>query len=219
MIQVAPSLLAADFGRLKEQVQEVERAGADWLHLDLMDGHFVPNLSFGPLVVEALRPATGLPFEAHLMVVRPQDYFEALAPHCRRISVHPENDPHLHRTLGALRDLGVEASAALNPSTPPQCLDYVLDLLDAVLVMSVNPGFGGQRFLPAMLPKIEALRRKLDATGREIPIAVDGGIDAETARLCAQAGATLMVAGTSVFRHPGGLAEGVRAIRGVAPRR
>jgi ribulose-phosphate 3-epimerase len=197
-------------------VPGVEEAGADGLHLDLMDGCFVPNLTFGPMVVEALRPHTKLTFDAHLMVRSAQDYFPLLAPHCSLVSVHPETDPHLHRTLSALRDRGLEAGVALNPSTPPSVLDYVLELVDSVLIMTVNPGFGGQKFLPAMLPKIREARRKLDATGRRVPIVVDGGIDVSTAPLCVEAGATVLVAGTSVFRHQGGIAAGIRTLREAA---
>jgi ribulose-phosphate 3-epimerase len=199
-VRVAPSLLAADFSRLKEEVEAVEAAGADWLHLDIMDGHFVPNLSFGPLVLAALRHHSRLPFDVHLMIT-PVDPFiaafaEAGADH---ISLHPEAGPHLHRSLQLIRSFGKQAGVVVNPATPLEAVAWVLDLVDIVLVMSVNPGFGGQKFLPSQLPKIAALRRMIDATGRSIRLAVDGGITPETAPGVIRAGADTLIAGTAVF--------------------
>jgi ribulose-phosphate 3-epimerase len=199
-VTIAPSLLAADFACLRDEVQAVEAAGADWLHLDVMDGHFVPNLSFGPLVVRALRPHTRLPFDVHLMI-NPVDPFiaafaEAGADH---ISLHPEAGPHPHRSLQLIRSLGKRAGVVLNPGTPVESVAWLLDLADIVLVMTVNPGFGGQAFLSSQLAKIGLLRRMIDATGRPIALAVDGGIGPDTARLALRAGADTLIAGTSVF--------------------
>ncbi len=199
-VVVAPSLLAADFGRLREEVASVAQAGADWLHFDVMDGHFVPNMSFGPLVLQALRPHSALPFDVHLMIT-PVDPFvaafaEAGADH---ILFHPEAGPHPHRTLQLIRSLGKKAGVVLNPGTPVESIAWLLELADIVLVMSVNPGFGGQRFLASQLPKIAALRRMIDAEGRQIALAVDGGISPETAAQVLAAGADTLIAGTSVF--------------------
>jgi ribulose-phosphate 3-epimerase len=203
-VVVAPSLLAADFGRLREEVASVTRAGADWLHFDVMDGHFVPNMSFGPLVLQALRPHSALPFDVHLMIT-PVDPFiaafaEAGADH---ILFHPEAGPHPHRTLQLIRSLGKRAGLVLNPGTPIESIAWLLELADIVLVMSVNPGFGGQRFLASQLPKIAALRRMIDEAarrdGRQIALAVDGGITPETATEVVAAGADTLIAGTSVF--------------------
>ena len=199
-VTIAPSLLAADFACLRDEVQAVEAAGADWLHLDVMDGHFVPNLSFGPLVVRALRPHTRLPFDVHLMI-NPVDPFiaafaEAGADH---ISLHPEAGPHPHRSLQLIRSLGKRAGVVLNPGTPVESVAWLLDLADIVLVMTVNPGFGGQAFLSSQLAKIGLLRRMIDAYGRPIALAVDGGIGPDTARLALRAGADTLIAGTSVF--------------------
>jgi ribulose-phosphate 3-epimerase len=213
-VRIAPSLLAADFGRLKEEVAAIEAAGADWLHLDVMDGHFVPNLSFGPLVLAALRKHTKLPFDVHLMI-EPVDPFiaafaEAGADH---ISLHPEAGPHLHRSLQLIQSLGKLAGVVLNPATPVEHVAWTLDLVDIILVMSVNPGFGGQKFLPSQVPKIAALRRMIDASGRPITLAVDGGITAQTAPAAIGAGADTLIAGTAVFGAPD-YAAAIAGLRG-----
>jgi ribulose-phosphate 3-epimerase len=197
---IAPSLLAADFTRLGEEAAAVERAGADWLHLDVMDGHFVPNITFGPLVVKALRPLTQMPLDVHLMIA-PVDPFiaafaEAGADH---ISVHPESGPHLHRTLQLIRTLGKKPGVVLNPATPIQAVGQVLDLVDLIMVMTVNPGFGGQAFISSQLAKIAALRRMIGETGRDIVLQVDGGITPATARNVLAAGADCLIAGTAIF--------------------
>ena len=199
-IRIAPSLLAADFRRLGEEVAAIEAAGADWLHLDIMDGHFVPNISFGPGLVKALRPACRLPFDVHLMIAPADPYLAAFAEAgADLISLHPEAGPHLHRSLQTIRGLGKKAGVVLNPATPVGAVEPVLDLCDLVLVMSVNPGFGGQSFLRSQLAKIAALRGMIDATGRDIALQVDGGVTAATARDCRDAGADVLVAGTAVF--------------------
>ena len=197
---IAPSLLAADFARLGDEVRAIAAAGADWLHLDVMDGHFVPNISFGPLVVKALRRHATLPFDVHLMIA-PTDPFlaafaEAGADH---ICVHVEAGPHLHRSLQTIRALGKQAGVAINPATPAESIAPVLDMIDLVNVMTVNPGFGGQTFLASQLAKIATLRSMIDAAGRPIRIEVDGGITAATAPAAIAAGADTLVAGTSVF--------------------
>lgn len=202
-ITIAPSLLAADFGRLREEVAAIEAAGADWLHLDVMDGHFVPNISFGPVVLAALRRHTELPFDVHLMIAPVDPYIAAFAEAgADHISIHPEAGPHLHRSLQLIRSLGKKAGIVLNPATPHESIAWALDLTDIVLVMSVNPGFGGQQFLPSQLPKIAALRAMIDAAGRPIALAVDGGITPATARGVLQAGADTLIAGTAVFGAP-----------------
>ncbi len=200
---VAPSLLAADFGRLAEEVAAIEAAGADWLHLDVMDGHFVPNISFGPLVLAALRGRTRLPFDVHLMI-EPADpmveaFVKAGADH---VSVHPESGPNLHRTLQMIRALGASPGVAINPATPVSAVEHVLDLVDIVLVMTVNPGFGGQSFLESQLPKVAALSRMIAASGRGIRLVMDGGITPATGARCVAAGADGLVAGTAVFGAP-----------------
>ena len=202
-IRVAPSLLAADVARLGEEVRAVEAAGADWLHLDIMDGHFVPNISFGPGLVKGLRRHCGLPFDVHLMISPVDPYLAAFAEAgADLITLHPEAGPHLHRSLQTIRSLGKRAGVVLNPATPLAAVETVLDLCDIILVMSVNPGFGGQSFLDSQLAKIATLRRMIDASGRDIALEVDGGVTAATAPRCIEAGADVLVAGTAVFGAP-----------------
>jgi ribulose-phosphate 3-epimerase len=213
-VRIAPSLLAADVARLGEEVRAVERAGADWLHLDIMDGHFVPNISYGPAVVKALKPHCSLPFDVHLMIAPVDPYLAAFAEAgAQVISLHPEAGPHLHRSLQTIRALGCKAGVVLNPATPVSAVEHVLDLLDLVLVMTVNPGFGGQSFLASQLAKITALRRMIDASGREIALEVDGGVTAQTAPACLDAGADVLVAGTAVF-GAADYAAAITALRG-----
>jgi ribulose-phosphate 3-epimerase len=213
---IAPSILASDFARLGEEARAVEAAGADWLHVDVMDGHFVPNITIGPDVVKALRPLVKIPFDVHLMIAPADPYLEAFrAAGADLISVHPEAGPHLSRTLQRIRELGAKAGVVFNPSTPPEVIAHLMDQIDLVLVMSVNPGFGGQSFMSSQLKKIERLRAMIDATGRDILLEVDGGVTAETAPKCIAAGATALVAGTAVFRGgPAKYADNIKALRG-----
>jgi len=199
-IRIAPSILSADFSRLGEEVRAITAGDADFIHIDVMDGHFVPNLTIGPAVVRALRPHTNVPFDVHLMISPVDPYIAEFAEAgADIITVHPEAGPHLHRTIQLIKSLGKKAGVALNPATPAEALDFVLDLVDLVLVMSVNPGFGGQSFLTSQLDKIRAIRKRIDYQGRAIELEVDGGINPETARAAVAAGADLLVAGTAVF--------------------
>jgi ribulose-phosphate 3-epimerase len=200
-ILIAPSLLSADFSRLGEEVRAIEAAGADWVHFDVMDGRFVPNITFGPPVLAALRPLTQLPLDVHLMIAPADPHLDAFRDAgADFITVHPEAGPHLNRTLKRIRQIGARAGVAFNPSTSPQAVEWMMDDVDLLLVMSINPGFGGQTFMTSQLRKIERLRAMIDASGRDIILEVDGGVGPETARQCIAAGATALVAGTAVFR-------------------
>ena len=213
---IAPSILASDFAKLGEEARAVAAAGADWLHVDVMDGHFVPNITIGPDVVKALKPHVQIPFDVHLMISPVDPFLEAFrAAGADWISVHPEAGPHLNRTLRRIRELGAKAGVVFNPSTDPSVIQWMMDDVDLVLVMSVNPGFGGQSFLTSQLKKIETLRRMIDASGRDIVLEVDGGVTAQTAPQCIAAGATALVAGSAVFKGgPGQYAANIQALRG-----
>ena len=213
---IAPSILASDFARLGEEVRAIDAAGADYIHIDVMDGHFVPNISFGTPIMESIRGVTKKPFDVHLMIAPVDPYIEAFAQAgADIISVHPESGPHLNRTLKLIRQMGCKAGVVFNPSTSPSVIEWMMDEIDLILVMSINPGFGGQSFMTSQLAKIEALRRMIDATGRDIPLEVDGGVTPATAPLCVAAGATALVAGTAVFRGgPEAYARNIAALKG-----
>jgi ribulose-phosphate 3-epimerase len=215
-VRISPSILSADFARLGEEVRAIDAAGADWIHVDVMDGHFVPNITIGPGVVKALRPHSAKPFDVHLMISPVDAFLDAFAEAgADIITVHPEAGPHLHRTIQRIKALGKKAGVSLNPATPAKMLEYVLEEVDLVLVMSVNPGFGGQSFIESQLRKVEAIRKQIDKLGKPIDLEVDGGVDQSNAARVIAAGADALVAGTATFRGgPERYADNIAGLRG-----
>ena len=214
-VLISPSILSADFAALGQAVADVDVAGADMIHVDVMDGHYVPNITVGPGVVKALRPHSSKPFDVHLMIAPADPFIDAfIEVGADFLSIHPDAGPHIHRSLQAIQDRGAKPGLVLNPGTPASVIDSVIDLVDLILVMSVNPGFGGQGFIDSQLHKIETLRRMIDQTGRDIVLEVDGGVNPQTAPLCISAGATALVAGSAVFKGAGSLSENISALRG-----
>lgn len=202
MIKIAPSILSADFSKLGEEIKDVEKGGADYIHVDVMDGHFVPNITIGPLIVESIRPITELPLDVHLMIENPDQYIEAFAKAgADYITVHAEACKHLHRTIHLIKSFGVKAGVVLNPASPVEWIEPILPDVDMVLLMTVNPGFGGQKFISSVLPKIRRVKELADEKGLQLEIEVDGGVNEETAPLCIEAGATVLVAGSAVFNE------------------
>lgn len=214
MIKIAPSILSADFAKLGEEIKDVERGGADYIHVDVMDGHFVPNITIGPLIVEAIRPVTKLPLDVHLMIENPDLYIESFAnAGADYITVHVEACKHLHRTIGLIKSLGVKAGVVLNPATPVNMIQHVIKDIDMVLLMSVNPGFGGQSFIPEVLPKIREVKAMAEQFNPMLEIEIDGGVNEETAKLCIEAGANVLVAGSAIYNKSDRKAA-IAAIRG-----
>ncbi|MBD3106773.1 ribulose-phosphate 3-epimerase [Bacillus sp. AGMB 02131] len=214
MIKIAPSILSADFAKLGEEIKDVERGGADYIHVDVMDGHFVPNITIGPLIVEAIRPVTKLPLDVHLMIENPDQYIEEFArAGADYITVHVEACKHLHRTIGLIKSLGVKAGVVLNPATPVYTIQHIIKHVDMVLLMSVNPGFGGQSFIHEVLPKIREVKEMADEFNPALEIEIDGGVNEETAKLCIEAGANVLVAGSAIYNKSDRKAA-IAAIRG-----
>ncbi|MBH0161031.1 MULTISPECIES: ribulose-phosphate 3-epimerase [Fictibacillus] len=215
MIKIAPSILSADFSRLGDDIKAVEEAGADYIHVDVMDGHFVPNITIGPLVVQAIRPVTKLPLDVHLMIENPDRYIEEFAKAgADIISVHVEASPHLHRTVQLIKQQGVKAGVVINPATPVDSIKHIIQDVDLVLLMTVNPGFGGQAFIESVVPKIKEVSDLVQTQGLNVEIEVDGGVNPETARLCVEAGANVLVAGSAIYGKKD-LKDAIKAIRGV----
>lgn len=214
MVKIAPSILSADFSKLGEEILDVEKGGADYIHVDVMDGHFVPNITIGPLIVEAIRPVTKLPLDVHLMIENPDQYIEAFAKAgADYITVHVEACKHLHRTISFIKSFGVKAGVVLNPATPVEMIQHIIEDVDMVLLMTVNPGFGGQAFIPSVLPKITQVKELAAAKNHQLEIEIDGGVNEKTAKLCIEAGATVLVAGSAVYNQQD-RAKAIAALKG-----